>query len=387
MHQERNPTTVSPLLTQIQDLQNKVNSLSDAREFKDPETGSNSGATHVLDCRTVHGILCVLKETFWTTTCSRRTNLYPLQQFKEFGILFSRIETWYYRKYQEAGEWNETRTAEFVNSCTTLPKWRWIIGSGWWNLFSQWYEWLSEIPDCGSASGKISWLDGISKLESQLQDWSMFKISRSSSHNALDQRSWDSKVNWRTYDIAIDCGAKRFPRLRCAWCDDCVCIENTSRQACSLPQKSICRRAACSKIRPILTRETICLHDLRAFLCNRSLWSGTRTLGFVQYTFAEWRRPRNRRSVGSSSILSNRHAFRCDPERIVQVKTTGLCSPSDRLGFLWSRNRLKYWTNKLFTIEDVCKTSYWSDDENSKLQSLKRCCGKRSSHQEFTKES
>ena len=44
---ERNPTTVSQLLTQIQDLQNKVNSLSGAREFYDPETASSSGATHV----------------------------------------------------------------------------------------------------------------------------------------------------------------------------------------------------------------------------------------------------------------------------------------------------------------------------------------------------
>ena len=33
MHLERNPTTLSQLLTQIQDLQNKVNSLSDPRDF------------------------------------------------------------------------------------------------------------------------------------------------------------------------------------------------------------------------------------------------------------------------------------------------------------------------------------------------------------------
>ena len=32
-----------------------------------------------------------------------------------------------------------------------------------------------------------------------------------------------------------------------------------------------CRRAARSKIRPILTRETICLHALRVFSCDRSL--------------------------------------------------------------------------------------------------------------------
>ena len=49
MQQQRNPTTVSQMMAQIQDLQNKVNSLSDAREFYDPETASSSGATHVPD--------------------------------------------------------------------------------------------------------------------------------------------------------------------------------------------------------------------------------------------------------------------------------------------------------------------------------------------------
>ena len=49
MQQERNPTTVSQLLTQIQDLQNKANSLSDTREFHDPASGSRSGATHDPD--------------------------------------------------------------------------------------------------------------------------------------------------------------------------------------------------------------------------------------------------------------------------------------------------------------------------------------------------
>ena len=47
MQQERNPTTVGQLLTQIQDLQNKVNSLADATEFYDTKTASRSGASHV----------------------------------------------------------------------------------------------------------------------------------------------------------------------------------------------------------------------------------------------------------------------------------------------------------------------------------------------------
>ena len=69
MHSERNPTTVSQLMAEIRELQNKVNPFPDAREFYDPEPGSSSGATPVpdltstllepcraaiLDCRVTH---------------------------------------------------------------------------------------------------------------------------------------------------------------------------------------------------------------------------------------------------------------------------------------------------------------------------------------------
>ena len=49
MQQKRNPTAASQLLAQIQDLQNEVNSLSDAREFYDPESGSVPRSQLTLD--------------------------------------------------------------------------------------------------------------------------------------------------------------------------------------------------------------------------------------------------------------------------------------------------------------------------------------------------
>ena len=74
LRQERNPTTVSQLLTQIQDLQHKVNSLSDAGAalerptfpvnpplFRVPEPCLAA----ILDCCTLHGILLVPQETFF----------------------------------------------------------------------------------------------------------------------------------------------------------------------------------------------------------------------------------------------------------------------------------------------------------------------------------
>ena len=45
--QQRNPQTVSQLSVQIKELQEKANSMFDAREFHDLESASTSGASHV----------------------------------------------------------------------------------------------------------------------------------------------------------------------------------------------------------------------------------------------------------------------------------------------------------------------------------------------------
>ena len=59
MHQERNLTTVSQLLTQIQGLENKVNSLSEAKEFLyDPE---KSEQLWVTACLSISKFLSVLR--------------------------------------------------------------------------------------------------------------------------------------------------------------------------------------------------------------------------------------------------------------------------------------------------------------------------------------
>ena len=82
MQQHRNSSTVSQLLTQLQALQNKVNSLSDAREFftilkqraalERPTFPGNPFLFRVkgpclsaiLECRMIHEMLWVLQETF-----------------------------------------------------------------------------------------------------------------------------------------------------------------------------------------------------------------------------------------------------------------------------------------------------------------------------------
>ena len=124
MQQERNHSTVSQLLTQ---LQNRVISLSGAREFHDPETASSSGVSHVpsqtlfipcprgmfsrdsglpLDTRN-------LLDTSGKPTWSRRTILSSLRKFKMFGIIFLRVDI---RTYHGTWKRGETRSAEFFNT-------------------------------------------------------------------------------------------------------------------------------------------------------------------------------------------------------------------------------------------------------------------------------
>ena len=85
------------MIIQIRDFQNKVNSLSDAREFHDLER--------------------VLHETFWNDHLFKKDNLL---QSKEFGILLSGFGTCYYRKSKEERVCNAKRIVENVNSFIPL---------------------------------------------------------------------------------------------------------------------------------------------------------------------------------------------------------------------------------------------------------------------------
>ena len=110
LQQLRAPHTVSQLLTQTLELQDRANSLSDASDCHDPETASSSGASHVL---TQHQFQDGALPRFWTADTRNHTGtsrnvierlrareaapLNSLRTFKESGILLSRIDTRNYR--------------------------------------------------------------------------------------------------------------------------------------------------------------------------------------------------------------------------------------------------------------------------------------------------
>ena len=64
-------------------------------------------------------------------------------------------------------------------------------------------------------------------------------------------------------------------------------LKNLLNTQSNFGKRSKCRRATSSKFRPILTRKTNCVHDLRVFPCTWSVCNTTGTRRFGQYDFAE----------------------------------------------------------------------------------------------------
>ena len=88
MNQERSPSVVNQLMIQIQELQNTVSSLTDARDFHDPEHPTfpaDPGRFRVavkspaasMQCRMIHGTLWVHRETFLKANLLEKDNPHP----------------------------------------------------------------------------------------------------------------------------------------------------------------------------------------------------------------------------------------------------------------------------------------------------------------------
>ena len=147
------------------------------RNFYDPETESSSGATHVpsqpstlpspktMPCRE-----CGLPHDTRNGMGTSGNVFQRLPAREEQTSTFLNNSKNFSNK---VGPDTEGKTKKQGSEMTREPK--------------------HEISDIGIASGKISWLHGISKLERQIQNWSMFEISRSSFHNALDQKKLRSR--------------------------------------------------------------------------------------------------------------------------------------------------------------------------------------------------
>ena len=174
LQQERNPSTVRQLLTQAQDLQNTVNSLTDAKVFYDPETASSSRTSHVpsqplnipspksmlhrdsglpLDTRNTVGTSGNVSESLpparegpssalFENSLNLASSSCGLGPGNTGNIIWNMEE-----------EWDESRrTPRFNQGIGTLNP----LNHNWWNLFSRWYDWGHEMSNLGNASRKVS---------------------------------------------------------------------------------------------------------------------------------------------------------------------------------------------------------------------------------------
>ena len=345
MHQERQPMTASQLMAQIRELQNKVTSLSDASLFSrswireqlrsDPRSRSDLYYSESQNLAALRFWIAAwytkwygyYKKRFWSTICSSQ------------GL---RPDT------PGTARKNSDMKKESLN--TSVPSPHVQSKSGMLNRTDRTYS-HNGIVDCPRIP--ISELNlGNFPDSVEFQSWKVNFRTEVRPRTADPQFTmlWIKEV-----EIAKSIDELMTPRSIVA--HDFLYYDMLDAMIASVtfPKKSKCRRAACSKIRPTLTRKTNCVHDLRVFPCNQTFWSRTKTLNLVRYKFTEWWRPRFRRQMGSCSIFCEWNALRCDP------------GTSDCDGFVWSRNGAKQGA-ELSQIENSCKTSYWSDDEDSKLQ-------------------
>ena len=98
----------------------------------------------ILDCRVIHWMVRVLQETFLNDRLLKKDC--PLRCWTIQRIWHHPLRDWdlILQKQHGERERNEKRIVEHVDSITSLPKWKWNVESYWWNLFSRWYDGLSD---------------------------------------------------------------------------------------------------------------------------------------------------------------------------------------------------------------------------------------------------
>ena len=159
MQQKDNPSTVNRLLARTQDLQDKMDSLSDAREFYDPGTASSSGMSHlpnhpmsIPSPRRMTSRDSCLQPEEWNSLGTPGNDLEspqardgpfsaPFENSKKFGIVFLRIETMWYRQNYGTGRRSGTRAAEFHKTNSSFSSGSRPVISHWRNFFLEMVWW------------------------------------------------------------------------------------------------------------------------------------------------------------------------------------------------------------------------------------------------------
>ena len=209
------------------------------------------------------------RKRFWRTICTRRTILNSLQQFKEFGIILSGIETRYCWNSKEKRKRKENRGIhQFLQPTSKVEVACWImmveliLTMVWW-IFREFF--FSELN-----LGKF--LDSMEFQSWKVNSWTevclttadpqitMHWITEVEIAKSIDElmksRSIVGRGDFHDFDMLGAMIASALKKLL-----------NTQIHT----KESKRRKAACSKTLSNLSRKTNCVHDLRVFPCNLSL--------------------------------------------------------------------------------------------------------------------
>ena len=326
MMQQRDPQTVSQLLAQMRESHGKVNSLSDAREFHDPETAGSSGASHVtsppLTNPSYRTVLCcdsgLPPETLNMMGISDVFERLPAREgqpqnfSKNHGIWHLLLLKW--NQHLQNIRWQQDRRGDLSNKTYPIRETfstvemvfhvileELILTLVWWSTRD------FQSRSCILQNSLTPWNLKAGKSISRLKFVRRQRILKSRCHGSQKLRKQSQLTNRVHRNQFL---GEQISTLWNAGCNDSVCIEEDSQLAHSILEKNMCRRATCSKIRPILTRKTDFVHDLWAFSCTQSLWIGTRTLRLVHFPSPEWWCPRFSMSDGIRHYYQQMNHFR-----------------------------------------------------------------------------
>ena len=226
---KENPSTVNQLLSQIQELQDKVNSLKEEKEFYDLECPTfpvkprefrvkNVRLPAILDCRTTHGIGWVLREMFSKIHTVQVGHLHCSSKLQR--IWHHHLANWDQVTLKVPldieRDWDENRGVQRYRLLDIPRNMRpGILCIVLEELILKFVRCFSEVHYLVIACRKIPRTRWLSMLESQLQGWSV----RVSAPFPQLTMSWMNevemaKINRRSFDVAINWRAQKLPRLR-----------------------------------------------------------------------------------------------------------------------------------------------------------------------------
>ena len=177
--------------------------LLNAREFRVPE--ERVGA--ILVCHTTHGTRWVSQETFfWRATCSRREG--HLHHSSKTQGSWHFLADWHQVtqevQWSSGRDWDESRRVQqfwLLDFAGSMKLGESFIS--YWRIFSKLYDGCSDVFCLGIAFRKILRPRWLPVLRSQFKYRSVCEHTLPSTHNVVDQRSGDGKINGRLFDVAF----------------------------------------------------------------------------------------------------------------------------------------------------------------------------------------